>query len=161
MLSTLKPTLYVQLSPECLTVRNPKSGDFISEVPELAMQHAPSQRIVATGSQARLHVAQPNTTVSNPFAHPRTLVSDFSGGEQVLKAFFARLQKKSLFSFAPIVVLHPLGHPDGGFTQIEIRALHEMALGAGASQVIMWSGRSLTDQEALSLEFPAEGKRLE
>jgi rod shape-determining protein MreB len=49
----------------------------------------------------------------------------------------------------PRVVIHPLGNPAGGFTQIERRAFREMALGAGASIVHVWTGRPLTDQELL------------
>jgi len=56
--------------------------------------------------------------------------------------------------------MHPMGDPAGGFTQVEIRALHEMALGAGASQVKVWQGRPLTDQELMSRQFPSDGRVL-
>ena len=59
---------------------------------------------------------------------------------------------------APDIVMHPLGDPEGGFTQIEIRALRETALGAGAKKVTMWHGRALTDQELMSGTFPSDGK---
>lgn len=50
--------------------------------------------------------------------------------------------------------------PAGGFTQIELRAFHEMALGAGAIQVKLWQGRALNDQELISGQFPDSGKVL-
>ena len=56
---------------------------------------------------------------------------------------------------APVVVIHPLGKPAGGFTQVENRAFREMAIGAGASEVTVWNGRNLTDQEVLSKRFPS------
>jgi rod shape-determining protein MreB len=56
--------------------------------------------------------------------------------------------------------MHLLGNPAGGFTQVEIRAFHEMAIGAGAGEVKVWQGRALTDQELLSGTFPADGKLL-
>lgn len=161
MLTALAPTLYVQLSPERLTVRNPKTGAALSEPPEVAIESAPKPRLVAVGAAARAAGAgTPAVAVLNPFAHPRSLVSDFTVAEQLLKAFVRRLPGRGLLALAPRIVMHPQGDPAGGYTQVEIRALHEMALGAGASQVVVWQGRGLTDEELLSRRFPPEGRRL-
>lgn len=141
-------------------VRNAKTGKAISEVPEIAIASDPKPRIVGVGTEAHSHKSTSSVKIINPFAHPRTLVSDFTVGEQVLKAFLRRLQGDSIFAISPKVVLHPLGNPDGGFTQIEIRALAEMAYGSGASQVTVWQGRTLTDQELLSGKFPNDGQVL-
>ena len=99
----------------------------------------------------------PSVKIINPFAHPRTLVSDFTVAEQLLKIMVSRLLGSSLFAVSPKVILHPLGDPAGGFTQVELRAFREMAHGAGASQVVVWTGRVLTDQEILSGVYPKEG----
>lgn len=141
MLSSFIPTVYIQLSAQRVMLRNAKTGETISEVPALAHGSASAQ-------------------VINPFAHPRSLVSDFTVGQQVLKALLRRLRANSIFAPSPRVVLHPLGDPEGGFTQIEIRALHEMALGAGASEVLIWQGRSLSDEELLARTFPDDGRLL-
>jgi rod shape-determining protein MreB len=37
MFDLFKPPLYIRLSPFRLTVRNVKTGEFISEVPEIAI----------------------------------------------------------------------------------------------------------------------------
>lgn len=42
MFAFLVPTLYIQISPERLTIRNPKTGASISEVPEMAIEPAMS-----------------------------------------------------------------------------------------------------------------------
>lgn len=160
MLTALKPIMYVQVSPQRLSVRNAKTGEAIEEAPEVAIAHEPKTKIVGVGSEARTHKAAASVEIVNPFGHPRSLVSDFTVGEQLLKAFLRRMQGRSFLAIAPKVVLHPLGNPAGGFTQVEIRAFHEMALGAGASQVVVWQGRSLTDQELLSGQFPSEGQVL-
>lgn len=160
LFSSLIPTIYVQVSPERLIVRNAKTGKTISEVPEIAIEHHPKQKIVGIGNEAHAYKSTPSVKVSNPFAHPRTLLSDFTSGEQLLKAFLRRLQGNSIFAVSPRVVIHPMGDPLGGFTQIEIRALHEMAMGAGASQVVVWQGRGLSDQELLSRKFPGTGQVL-
>ena len=57
-------------------------------------------------------------------------------------------------------MLHPRVDPEGGFTQIEIRALRELAIGAGASKAFVWHGRDLTDEELLSLDFGSGGQVL-
>lgn len=51
------------------------------------------------------------------------------------------------------LVLHPRVNPDGGFTQIELAALRELGVGAGAYKVIVWQGRELADDELLAQNF--------
>lgn len=160
MFSALNSTIYVQISPERLSVRNVKTGESISEVPEMAISQGSKKAIVAVGAQARVAGNENSALVVNPFSHPRSLVSDFTVGEQLLKAFVRRL-KTSPFPFTSLtMVLHPLGEPAGGYTQVEIRAFHEMGIGAGASQVIVWNGRVLMDQEIISKQFPQNGRVL-
>lgn len=137
MLSSFISVFYVQLSPRRLTVRNAKTGEAISEIPEVAIARAPKTGYIGFGAEARLHKTTPSVEITNPFAHPRSLVSDFTVGEQLLKAFLSRMKGSSIFAVSPKVVLHPLGDPEGGFTQIEIRALREMAMGAGARKVVI------------------------
>lgn len=160
MFTSFIPIIYVQLSSERLTLRNAKTGEIVSDVPEVAFTRKPKLSIVGYGIEARLHKSEPTVEVINPFAHPRSIVSDFSAGEQLLKAFLRRLQGSSIFAVSPKVVMHPLGDPDGGLTQIEVRALREMAMGAGASGVVIWQGRKLTDQELLAGQFPDAGQVL-
>jgi len=88
------------------------------------------------------------------------LLSDFTVAEVVIKGFLKKVFEGRLFAPAPIVVLHPRVDPEGGFTQIEIRALRELAIGAGASRVIIWHGRELTDDELLNLRFESGGQVL-
>jgi rod shape-determining protein MreB and related proteins len=154
MFSALSPIVYIQISAEFLTLKNLKTGGTISEVPELAISAPPKPKILAVGHQARLAAGSQPAEVVNPFAHPRSLVSDFTVAEQLVKHQLRRVLGNPLLSFAPCVVMHPLGSPAGGFTQVERRAFREMALGAGASEVFVWTGRPLTDQEVLSKHPP-------
>ena len=160
MLSSLQPLLYVQISPEQLCARNAKTGQSVCEPAEIAMTTQAKPVIRAIGSAARLAVAELGVTLIKPFAHPRSLVSDFIAGEQLLKEVIRRLYGKSIFAFAPMIILHLMGDPEGGFTPVEIRAFREMALASGATQVTLWQGRSLTDDEIRSRQFPAGGKIL-
>lgn len=157
MLSALQPHIYVQISPERLTLKNPKTGQSLSEVPEMAISPPPGRTVLAVGSQARVAASSQPALVVNPFAHPRSLVSDFTVAEQLLKHQLRKVLGGSLLSFSPYVVIHPLGSPLGGFTQVERRAFREMATGAGASEVHVWTGRLLTDQEVLSRRPPSGG----
>ena len=161
--SFFKQKLYVQLSPQLLSVRDPKSGQFVSEVPEIAIQRLPGKHatILAVGSNARSSAsASPHSEVLNPFSHPRSLLSDFTLAEQLLKAFVKRIVGTGLFSLRLDVVIHPLGEHLGGLTQIEVRALRELALGAGAGNVHVWQGLPLADQQLLSEQFPNTGNVL-
>jgi len=109
--------LYLRLSPERLTIRNVKTGAFISEVPEIAiLRGAKKLQILGVGAEAALHRATPSVEVLNPFSHPRSMVGDFTASEQVVKAFIRKLTRSSWFAMAPRVVFHPLGDPTGGFT---------------------------------------------
>ena len=157
MLSALRPVLYVQISPYLLVVRNVKNGARITEVPELAITAGAKRKIVAIGQQARTAAAGQAVDLVNPFAHPRTLVSDFVTAEQLLKHQVRRALGKSLFAISPHIVIHPLGSPAGGFTQVERRAFREMAIAAGAATANVWTGRELTDQEVLAGKAPPGG----
>lgn len=159
LLATLAPLVYIRLAPDRITLRNVKGGQAVSEPPLLAVNRQLKAPILAVGAEAAMR-AGPGVEMVNPFAHPRTLVSDFVHGEQLLKALLKRLLPHAMFSVAPRVVLHPLGDPEGGFTRIEVRALQEMALGAGAAEVRLWQGRALGDEELLAGRFPADGKLL-
>lgn len=153
--------LYVQIAPDRLTVRNPKTGQQVSDVAELAIVRDTKPLRIAVGKEARAAAsAQTRAEIIRPFAHPRTIISDFTAGEHLLKAFMSKLRTPGIFSLAPQVVMHPLGDPEGGYTQIEIRAILELARGAGAHTAIVWQGRPLTDQELISGKFPSTGSIL-
>lgn len=164
-----KPVIYIQISPERLTLKNLKTGKTIAEVPELAISKSPRPTILAFGSEARRAAASQPADILNPFTHPRSLASDFQVAELLLKYQVRRilgnpallvdhlLQSPAiraivrLLAIAPHIVIHPLGSPEGGFTQVERRAFRDMALQAGASEVLLCEfGRPLTDQEVLS-----------
>jgi len=161
MLELFKSPLYIRLSPFRLTVRNVKTGAFVSGVPEIAVSRGPKPKVLGIGDEAALHKSNESAQVLNPFSHPRSLVSDFTLGQQVLNAFLKKLPQSRGLAASPRVIFHPQGDPAGGFTQIEIRALHEMALGAGASEVTIWQGPDLTDEQVLSRNYPATGRVLE
>lgn len=56
MFSALQPIVYVQVSPERLTLKNLKTGESISEVPEIAISATPKPKILAVGGDVPLAV---------------------------------------------------------------------------------------------------------
>ncbi|HVZ44181.1 MAG TPA: rod shape-determining protein [Ramlibacter sp.] len=147
MLRSFTPVLYVRISPERLVVTNVKNGTSVSDVPDVAISGSEPKRVLACGSAARRAAAQSGGTVVNPFAHPRSLISDFSVAEQLLKTFVRQVIGKSWFVPSPAIVIHPLGDPEGGFTQVESRAFRELARSAGASKAYLLKGAEVDPQE--------------
>ncbi|MDX9843665.1 MAG: rod shape-determining protein [Aquabacterium sp.] len=162
MLSFFQPRIYIQISPHLLTLKNLKSGLEISEVAELAVSLPPKPKaILGVGAEARVAAASEPAQLIQPFAHPRSLVSDFASAEALIRVQLQRALGKGWLRAAPSVVIHPLGDPDGGFTQVELRAFREMALGAGASTVRVWTGRPLANHELLSDQVALSGGKWE
>jgi len=56
---------------------------------------------------------------------------------------------KGSFVLKTDILLHPLERIDGGLTQIEERALQELALDSGASRALVWVGSALSDAEVI------------
>lgn len=154
--------LYVRLSPERLVVRDARAGRMFDQAAALAVTRAAPRRIVAVGDQAVLAAAgaQQPVDLVRPFAHPRTLVADYTAGEQLLKAAIQTVLRGRWLALSPRVLMHPVGEPVGGLTQVEIRALQEMARGAGAHRVTVWQGPLLTDEQVLARQYPAAGQVL-
>lgn len=162
MLSFFSPLVYIQISPNLLTLKNLKTGLEISEVAEIALSLPPKPKVIlGAGAQARLASASEPAQLIQPFAHPRSLVSDFASAEALIRIQLQRVLGKGWLRVAPSVVMHPLGNPDGGFTQVELRAFREMALGAGASTARVWTGRPLANHELLSDQAALSGGKWE
>ena len=162
MLSFFSPLVYIQISPHLLTLKNLKSGLEISEVAEIALSLPPKPKVIlGAGAEARLASASEPAQLIQPFAHPRSLVSDFASAEALIRLQLQRVLGKGWLRVAPSVVMHPLGNPDGGFTQVELRAFREMALGAGASTARVWTGRPLANHELLSDQAALSGGKWE
>jgi rod shape-determining protein MreB len=161
MLGFLRPTVYAQLDPERLSVRDVRSGRAYAARPVGAVLTGPVRRVVRIGDDALTASAGRPLQIVNPFKHPRMLIAEFTLGQQVLRGFLRKLYASSLLPRQPFLVLHPRIDPAGGFTEIEIRALRELGLGAGASRVLVWHGRELLQRELLSLQLGSGGKVLE
>ena len=88
------------------------------------------------------------TVLANPpFTSQRMLIGDFTAAERALKVSLKEIAKGRIFSIAPHVVIQPLEKIEGGLCEIEERIIREIAIGAGASKVVVWVGPELSDSQ--------------
>jgi len=156
----LNLTCYIRFRPDYIHVRNVQHGLDIECLPWIAFDKKGWRpKVLEVGDEARqLKGSTPDITVTNPFAHPRMLISDFTPAVLLIRHLIGRaLSRERFFSPHPVVILHPDVSPEGGFTEIELRAMRELCLGAGARHSKGWQGRPLEDAELLGKALPADG----
>lgn len=84
------------------------------------------------------------------FTTRRLLVGEFSKAEKCLKEGMVKIYASRWFSPAPVVLIQPMVMTEGGLSELEERALQELAIAAGARKVLVWVGDMLADQEVVS-----------
>ena len=76
------------------------------------------------------------------------LVGNFTAAQSCLKSLLAQA-RGSGFALSVVVLIHPLEKIEGGLSQVEERLFRELAVGAGASKVLVWIGATLSDSEVI------------
>jgi len=139
-----------------LSVRDISEKEEIEDIPLMAVSKGNNRSVLAIGAAAKEEALSSKNEFEllNGFDHPRTIISDFTIAEKTLQHFFHKLSKNKLLRPSPIVVMHVLEKLDGGLTQVEVRALKELAIGAGARESYVWTGRELMDYEFESNKYP-------
>lgn len=176
MLNIFKNTLYVRLSVKQLSVLQVESGYTFSDQPWLAITESKGKKkIVGYGKQALTMVNTPTVNVVNGFKHPRTIIADFNVAALTMTCFVKQAckYKNKFIRTSPLIIIHVIDEWGGGLTLVEVRALREMCIMAGAREVYCWQGLELSNEdlknlpftpskEALSLAFPSsKGKLLD
>ncbi|NEQ98586.1 MAG: rod shape-determining protein MreB [Cyanothece sp. SIO2G6] len=140
----ISPVIYVQIWENRIKVTDIKSGNIFDEKPLLALRRIGNGREVVAGiGEKPESKPNPNIRLVNPFSHPRTLFSDFSLGQILLKHIIDTLLKGKLRLVAPLMVMHPMEKTEGGLTAIEYRAFKDLALEVGARDVAIYQGEEL------------------
>lgn len=162
LFARFSPCFYVQMRESRLTVTDVATGERWDQAPLLAIETGDKgkKEVVAFGDEAK-HRASPTTQVVNPFAHTRSLLSDFSVAEKLLQLVFKALGKRRFIPVSPAVIMHPMEKAEGGLSQIEIRAFRELALGAGARSVLVQEGPELVAQNIDFAQLEREQQALE
>lgn len=137
--------LLIEIRENILTVKAFSSDSKFEEAPLVAVETINGKQIARKiGTQAS-HVSAPNITVINPFSHPRSMISNFSLAQHVIKYAIEKVHETKVQP-APRVIMHQLEKNVGGFTEIEERVLNELAYGAGAREVLIYSGTQINPQ---------------
>jgi rod shape-determining protein MreB len=161
MRNLLRNTYYLRMSAEQFSFLHVESGRLVSQPPLLAWRSVGHKRQpLAAGDAALAMAGQDGVSLGNGFQHPRTLLADFSIAETTLKLLLQQLAPRRWLQLPPVLILHPQTHLEGGLTQIEIRALAELALSAGAKRVYVWVGAALSPSSLARLEFPQNDGQL-
>lgn len=139
------PIFYVQIWETKLKVTDISSKQVFEDLPLMAIQTSKKgeKKIAAIGKDA-LNLKTADTTTVNPFSHPRVLFSDFYVGEKILQHAFSKFAKRKHLRVRPKTVIHPMEKTEGGLTMIEIRALRELAFGAGSIETKVYTGSPLS-----------------
>jgi len=87
------------------------------------------------------------------FSHPRMLIGDYEVAERLMTLAIKEAYPTVVFPPTPRLVMHPKEVLEGGFTEIEVRVLKEMALAAGARAVGVWQGADLSADEVAMFKF--------
>jgi hypothetical protein len=82
------------------------------------------------------------------FAHPRVLIEGFLETQSLIRSWLRQSGWK--YKSGVVMVLHVVDSWEGGLSQLELRALQEMAKELGASHsVVIEGGAELSDPEIL------------
>jgi rod shape-determining protein MreB len=139
--------LYIQIWENRIKAVNINNGQLFDEKPLVAIIDSDGKKkVTAIGNQASFAKAS-NTKIINPFSHPRIILSDFSVAEKLFQHIIKLLKPKIL---SPIVVIQAMDKTEGGLTQIERRALRELAYGAGAMDVFLDDGVEELDRAKIN-----------
>jgi hypothetical protein len=85
---------------------------------------------------------------ASEFSHPRLLVGEFSEAEKAMKSviqFFKSANPLKGFR----LLMHPIAEFPGGICEAEERLFRLLAYEARASQVVLWVGPELSDEQVL------------
>ncbi|KPA51971.1 rod shape-determining protein [Photobacterium lucens] len=137
LLQKLHRDLLVELSVKQLSVQIFGTGERVELSPYIAIETKGDKNIVlAVGDKAK-SLAGSNITVLNPFDHKRSFVGNFAYAEKLLQYAVREVLSNHRFAISPRIVMHQLEKVEGGLTDIEERVLKELAMVAGAREVLV------------------------
>jgi rod shape-determining protein MreB len=115
---------------------------LFEEEPYIAIENTKKGEIIkAIGKDAK-SLSASNIRVVNPFKHSRSFVADFMCAEKILQHGIYTIHNSKIRP-SPRVIVHQLEKTDGGLTDIEERVLRELAVGAGAREVVIYLGNKI------------------
>lgn len=137
--SLFSKDLLIELSQNKISISVFSSDLKYEDEPFIAIEKTKKGEIVkAIGKMAKQETSS-NIEVTNPFQHTRSFVADFLLAEKIIQHGVFAVHKCKVRP-APRVIMHQLEKTEGGLTNIESRVLRELAVGAGAKEVVIYLG---------------------
>ncbi len=112
-------TVYVKIFSNRMELKRIESGKVVKEIPQ------------------------------EPYTTHRLLVGNFTSANTLLTRGVKKLHEGKWLSPSPIIVIHPMEKTEFGLSEVEDRALRELAIVAGARKVSIWVGQELSDSEVI------------
>lgn len=135
------PKIFVRISADRLFVKNLQNGHVFDETATVYFADATRKVAIAASDAA----ARPGAVSLSPFKdHPRLLISDFLAAEALLK--YAVRRVSGGFSFvSPVFIVEVTRVLEGGVAPIELRALEELCMAAGARRMMYLAPGAMED----------------
>lgn len=150
-------TLYVRFDERTSNVTDFKTGSVSRLTPVVALETRDSgQRVVAVGDEA---LDRRDCELVYPFSHERLVLAHFEVAAALLRHQIVQTVGGRTM-WRPRVIVHPLRQFSADLTDVEVRALLELAFSVGASWAAVHVGAELTaDTHAeTALRWSAESR---
>lgn len=137
--------LYIQIWESRVKITLRDSSIVFDEVASIVLTtNAKGEEIIGcVGNKVKSFASDNPFKVIKPFSHPRTLVPDFIYAEKLLQYAVKEATREKRLIASPLIVVHPMEKLEGCLTSVEKRVFQELALGAGARDVIVHEGDEL------------------
>lgn len=131
--------LLIELSENKILIKVFSSNIKYEEEPYIAIETTRKGEIVKAIGKIAKQETSSNIAITNPFQHPRSFIGDFFLAEKIIQHGVFEIHKSRIRP-APRIIMHQLEKTEGGLTSIEDRVLRELAVGAGAREVVIYLG---------------------
>lgn len=145
LLNSARRIVYIRIAADRITMQS-NDGLHWEAAPEVGIKSKGKDEVIAVikDGGASYQDAGGVSRWVNPFSHPRTIFSDFTVGEKLVRHGLLTMFGSRFSGVSPALgIIHPLEKLEGGLTEIERRALKEMGLGAGFREVRVYTGPEL------------------
>ncbi|WP_299488585.1 rod shape-determining protein [Acaryochloris sp. IP29b_bin.137] len=134
--------LLIELTKSEVSITSFSNGATVKDKPLIAVSGEKNKLTVEGVGAECQNMSKSGLQFINPFDHSRSFVANFTYAEKILRHLIRKLLSNPLIT-SPRVIMHQLEKNEGGLTEIEERVLRELALGAGAREVIVFQGSKI------------------
>lgn len=145
LLNSARRIVYIRIASDRIIMQS-NDGLHWEASPDVGIKSKGKDEVIAVikDGGASYQDAGGVTRWVNPFSHPRTIFSDFTVGEKLVRHGLLTMFGSRFTGVSPALgIIHPLEKLEGGLTEIEQRALKELGLAAGFREVRVYTGLEL------------------